>query len=146
MFSYDLTGNPIVSFPRLLIGDTADLNHIFEDEEITAAYTIQAAQFQSGMLWSGSQGQNLPASPVSYLRVAALLLKALAGNKARMMVSRLLDANLTPAQTAKALRDQANDWLEQDDNAGAFIILEQCTTGWSFLDRFYRQVQRQTAQ
>lgn len=142
-FSYTSGANPTIDYIRMLIGDTVDAGHIFEDAEITSAYAIQAAQFQSGMRYSGAGGANLPSQPISYLRVAAILLKSLASSKARITVSKLLDANITPAQAAKALRDQANDWLEQDDNAGAFIILEQCFTGPGFIDRYYKQVQRQ---
>lgn len=145
-FTYQLGANPTIDFPRLLIGDTEDTNHLFEDEEIQSAYKIQAAQFQSSMLYSGGGGQNLPSSPVSYLRVAALLLDALASSKARLMVSKLLDANITPAATSKALHDQAQAWRDVEDNSGAFFVIEQCTTSFGFLQRFYSQVQRQNAQ
>ena len=145
-FSYQLGANPTIDFPRLLIGDTDTTNHIFEDEEIQSAYIIQAAQFQSGMMYSGGAGQNLPRSPVSYLRVAALLLDALASSKARLMVSKLLDANITPGATAKALHDQAQAWRDVEDNSGAFMIIESCQTSFGFLDRFVKQIQRQNAQ
>ena len=145
-FSYQLGANPTIDFPRLLIGDTDTTNHIFEDEEIQSAYIIQAAQFQSGMMYSGGAGQNLPSSPVSYLRVAALLLDALASSKARLMVSKLLDANITPGATAKALHDQAQAWRDVEDNSGAFMIIESCQTSFGFLDRFVKQIQRQNAQ
>lgn len=145
-FTYQFGANPGIDFPRMLIGDTQDTDHIFEDSEIQSAYVIQAAQFQSSMLYSGGAGQNLPSSPVSYLRVAALLLDALASSKARLIVSKLLDATITPAQTAKALHDQAQAWREVEDNSGAFCIIEQCTTSFNFLSRFYAQVQRQNAQ
>ncbi len=145
-FTYQLGNNPTIDFPRMLIGDTNSTNHIFEDEEIQSAYKIQAAQFQSSMLYSGGAGQNLPSSPVSYLRVAALLLDALASSKARLLVSKLLDATITPAQTAKALHDQAQAWRDVEDNSGAFMIIESCHTSFGFLDRFYKVIQRQNAQ
>lgn len=146
-FSYGLGQNPTIDYPRLLIGDTQDTNHIFEDEEITSAYNIQAATYQSGMLFTPtSPGQPIPQTPVSYLRVAALLLDALAGMKSRMAVNGLLDAKTNFQAASDALRKQANQWREVDDNAGAFMIIEQCVNGWTFLQRFYSQVQRQTAQ
>lgn len=145
-FTYNLGANPTIDYPRMLIGDTQPTNHIFEDEEITSAYAIQAAQFQSSMLYSFGAGQNLPSSPVSYLRVAALLLDALASQKARLAVANLLDAKTDFQAASKQLHAQAEAWREVEDNAGAFMIIEQCTTTWGFLDRFYKQVQRQQAQ
>ena len=146
-FTYQLGANPTIDFPRLLIGDTDTTNHIFEDEEIVSAYKIQAAQFQSSMLYSGGGGQNLPSSPVSYLRVAALLLDALASSKARLSsITKLLDVSLDPSKAAKALHDQACAWRDVEDNSGAFMIIEQCTTSFNFLQRFYSQIQRQNAQ
>jgi hypothetical protein len=145
-FSYNLGSNPAIDYPRMLVGDTEDINHIFEDEEIQAFARIVASTWQSSMQYTFGGGATLPTSPISYLRVAAYMLKALAGAKARLLVSRLLDANITPAATARALRDQANDWMTTEDESGAFVVIEQCVDGWSFLQRFYRQVQRQTAQ
>lgn len=142
-FSYNAGSNPTIDYPRMLIGDTVDANHIFEDSEILSAYAIQQATVSSSMAYTFPGGKALPSSPVSYLRVAAILLKSLASNRSRIMVSKLLDVNITPAQTAKALRDQANDWLDQEDNAGAFAVIEQCNTGWSFIERFVAQIQRQ---
>lgn len=147
-FTYDLTSNPTVAYVRLLISDTVDnpptQPAIFSDEEITAFYRIQQAQFQSSMFFSGPAGRNLPASPVSYLRVAALALDSIAANKSRLAsITQLLDVHLSPNVAAKALRDQAAAYRETDDNSGAFAIIEQCTTGWSFRDRFWSQIQRQ---
>ena len=130
---------------RLLISDTQSVGHVFEDSEITMAYNIQASQFQSSQLWSGAQGANLPSSPVSYLRVAALLLDCLASNKARLAaVTRILDVELSPEVASKSLRDQAASYRQTDDDAGAFFIIEQVSDQWSFRDRFWKQIQRQT--
>ncbi len=145
-FSYQFGANPPIDYPRLLIADTVALNHIFEDSEIQAATLMQALQYQSGMFWSGAQGQNLPVSPVSYLRIAALLLDSIASNKARLSsISRILDINLNTGVSAQALRDQANEYRDMDDNAGAFMIIEQCNDVFSFRDRFWKQVQRQSS-
>jgi hypothetical protein len=150
MFTYQFGSNPTIDYPRLLVGDTECENHIFEDSEISAFYAIQAAQFQSGMRYSGSAGSNLPSTPVSYLRVAALMLDALASSRSRLLsVTKLLDVTLAAdgsQKTAASLREQARQWREIDDNSGAFVIIEQCTTSFGFLQRFYSQVQRQNAQ
>lgn len=108
-FSYLAGDNPLVDYVRLLIGDTTDAGHVWEDAEILTAYRIQAT--------------GLPSAPISYLRVAALLLDALASNRSRLAVTSLLDANVDPQGAAKALREQAKQWREVDDDTGAFAIL-----------------------
>lgn len=145
-FSYGFGANPPIDYVRLLISDTAAQDHIFEDEEISAATVIQQMQFQSSMTYSGGSGRMLPSTPVSYLRVAALLLDAVAANRSRLAVNKLLDANVDFQAAAKALREQAAQYRQVDDDAGAFMIIEQCSTAFNFMDRFYKQVQRQNVQ
>ncbi len=145
-FSYQFGANPPIDLPRLLIADTVALNHIFEDSEIQLATLAQTLQYQSGMFWSGSLGRNLPTAPVAYLRIAAMLLDCIASNKARLSsISRILDINLNTGVSAQALRDQANQWRDVDDNSGAIMIIEQCNDVFSYRDRFWKQVQRQSA-
>lgn len=146
-FTYDFNSNPMVAYVRLLIADTNVLNPVFQDEEITAFYSIQANQFQSSMYFSGAAGiSNLPSNPVSYLRVAALALDALASNAARLSgVMKLLDVTLGIDKAAGSLRAQAKAYRETDDDAGAFVIVEQCNTSFSFVDRWFKQYQRQSA-
>jgi hypothetical protein len=43
-----------------------------------------------------------------------------------------------------ALQSTAQRYLDMDDNSGAFVFAEQCTTVWGFIDRYWNQVQRQT--
>lgn len=144
-FSYNLGANPAIDYPRLLISDTQATGHIFEDEEITAASAIQGLQFQSSMFYSGSGGANLPSSPVSYLRIAALLLDAIASNKSRLAsVKQLLDAKLDSSDAAIQLRATAAEYRQIDDESGAFVIIEQTPTTWAFKDRFWKQWQRQS--
>lgn len=146
-FSYGFGANPPIDYPRLLISDTVDVGHIFEDSEITAATNIQAGTFQSSQFWSGaaSSGAYLPTQPVSYLRIAALLLDSLASNKARLSaVTQLLDVHMDPSKAAKALSDQATKYREVDDDSGAIMIIEQVNDVFSFRDRFWKQVQRQS--
>ena len=144
MFSYALGANPTIDYPRLLISDTQASGHVFEDEEIQSAFILQTLQFQSAQFFSGPGGQNLPSSPVSYLRVAALLLDCLAADKSRLgSVTQLLDVTLDPNKAAASLREQAKSYRDTDDNAGAFAIIEQCNTSWAFTDRYWKTVQRQ---
>lgn len=144
-FTYTFGANPAIDYPRLLISDTVDLNHIFEDSEIMAATGIQNATFQSGMFYSGVGGATLPTTATAYLRVAALLLDSLAANKARLsVITQLLDVHMDPSKAAKALSDQAKNYREVDDNSGAIYLIEQVNDVFSFRDRFWKQVQRQS--
>ena len=144
-YSYGYGSNPTIDLPRLLISDTGPTTWVFADEEITMAYNIQAAQFQSSQFFSPPAGRNLPASPVSYLRVAALLLDALAANKSRLgSITQLLDVHLSPSVAAKSLRDQAAAYRQTDDDAGAYALLEQTPTTWAFQDRWWNQIARQS--
>jgi hypothetical protein len=143
-YSYGYGANPAIDYPRLLISDTA-APFVFADEEITAVTNIQALNFQSSMRWTAPAGQNLPSSPVSYLRIAAMLLDALAANKSRLStIQQLLDVRLSGADSAIQLRTTAAEYRAVDDDAGAFAIIEQCSTEWAFRDRFWAQVQRQS--
>ena len=146
-FSYQYGANPPIDYPRFLVSDTVDLNHIFEDSEIAMATIIQGLSWQSSMQYSGVQGSTtLPTPPVSYRRVAATLLDTLAANASRLsQITKLLDVELSPGVAAKALRDQAQ-CLRDEDDAGAFVIIEQVQTGapWAFRDRWWAQIQRQS--
>jgi hypothetical protein len=145
-FTYNLGANPAIDYPRLLMSDTQSVNHIFEDEEINALTTIVSLQFQSAQFYSGSQGKNLPTSPVSYLRVAALGLDSLAANKARLAsVKQLLDVRLDSSDAAIQLRATAKEYRDVDDDSGAFMIIEQVNDAFSFRDRFWKTVQRNSA-
>jgi hypothetical protein len=146
-FSYNFCNGTqnMIDFVRLLISDTQPVNYIFADQEIMGAYQIQMSQFQSAQFFSPPQGQNLPSSPVSYLRVAALLLDSLAANKARLAsIKQLLDVKLDSSDASIQLRATAAEYRQVDDDAGAFFIIEQVNDEWSFRDRFWKQVQRQS--
>lgn len=147
-FTYGFGTNPPIDVPRLLISDTQDTNHIFEDSEILLIeQVVVPGVWQSSMFWSPPSGQQtLPTVPVNYLRTAAYLLNSIASNKARLSsITQLLDVKLDPSKAAKALHDQAQAWLDIDDNSMAFVIIEQCNDEWSFRDRFWKQWQRQAA-
>ena len=146
-FTYDFASNPTVSNVRLLISDTDSTNYVFEDAEITAAYSIQQSQFQSAQFYTPPAGANIPASPVSYLRVAALLLDAMAANSSKLaMFTRILDVEMAPQNAAKMLREQAAQYRTTDDESGAFVLIEQVNNGWTLRQRYWNQVQRQQGQ
>ncbi len=135
--------NDRIDFVRLLISDTVDLNHIFEDSEIEGAYRIQQMTWQSASFYSNTGGSFLPSTPVSYYRVAALLLDAIAANKSRLSsITQLLDVKLSPEVSAKALREIAINYRDVDDNTGAFAIAEQVTNQFTFRQRVWNQYQR----
>jgi hypothetical protein len=142
-FTY-VYGTPIF-YVRLLIPDTVAPG-IFQDDEIQGFMDIVAGVWQSSMYYSYQGGsQQLPSSPSNFIRSAAFALQALAGNQARLAaVIGLLDVKLNPAAAAAALKNQAQAYLDMDDNSGAFAIYEQCGTTWAFRDRWLNQLQRQT--
>jgi len=151
-FSYQFGANPQVDYPRMLISDTVqnDQNgnrvYAFEDSEILAAYQIEQNVWMSPQFYSGTLGQASETNPpVSYRRVAATLLDCLAANQARLQaISSILDVKLN-AQAAKEMRETAAALREAEDNSGAFVIIEQVNDEWSFRDRFWKTVQRQSA-
>ena len=147
-YTYDFDTNPQVAYVRLMIPDTVNTEEqpaIFNDNEINAFYRIQQSQFQSSMFFSGVAGRNLPSLPVSYLRVAALALDTLANNSAQLgIITKLLDVSLSPKDAAAALQSRADSLRKTDDESGAFVVVEQVNTVWGYLDRYWKQVQRQT--
>lgn len=152
-FSYGAGTNPPIDYPRLLVSDTVQLNpdgsrlYVFEDSEISAAAAISSLQWQSSQFWSGTLGTlQFPSPPTNYLRTAATLLFGLSANAARLaMIKQILDVRVDSTDAAEQMRKTAQAYLDLDDNSGAFAIVEQVTTVFSFKDRFWKQVQRQTA-
>jgi hypothetical protein len=158
-FSYSLatvypSTQPLIDYPRLIVQDTQEFQpdgttraYVFEDSEILAMYTIVSNVFQSTMTYDYPVTIPVPQSPVSYLRVAAYLLRSLAANTARLSgILQILDVKLDMKSATAALQQQAKDWLATDDDSGAFVIIEQVQFGddAGFKDRFYREVQRQS--
>lgn len=141
----DGTNDPI-DLVRMLIMDTQVAGHIFEDTEILGAYRINTQQFQSSQFYSGAAGANLPSSPSSVLRTAAMLLDAIANNKARLAsIKQLLDVRLDSSDAAIQLRAGAQQLRDLDDNSGAFFIIEQVNDIFSYQQRFWNTVQRGSA-
>ena len=144
--TYDPTLPTDKDWVRFEVRDVNTSGFIFQDEEITAGYAIQQSTFQSGMFFSGNQGRYLPGLPVSYFRVAAIMLNCLASNKAYLSsIIKMLDVQLDPSRAAKALQDQAKIYREVDDDSGAMMIIEQTPTDWAFAQRWLNQFQRETA-
>lgn len=151
-YTYNPDNPQPVDYVRLLIPDTQFIEGtdppvmIFSDQEIAMMFQLQQGTFQSGMFFSGAQGRNLPALPLSYVRVAALALDTLANNKGKLgNVIQLLDVKLDWSKAAQVLRDGAQRYRDIDDDAGAFMIIEQTPTDWAFAQRWWNQFQRQTA-
>lgn len=129
---------------RVLIPDTDNTRLVFSDNEILAFYAIQASTFQTGMRYQYPAGASLPSTPVSYFRVAAIALDVLASNNAKLAaIQQVLDIKLGFASAHDALAARAAAYREIDDNSAAFAIAEQTSTQWAFIDRFWRQWQRQ---
>lgn|GEM_PF-6987988 len=142
-FSYDFTNNPTVATVRLLVSDTVDVSPlpIWQDEEINAVLQM----FSSQGVIIGLAGYNL-AVPVtqiySYRRSAATLLRSLAGNKARMATAGLLDAKISGAQAAAALRELADDYVTSEENDGYFAVSEMVVNNFSMRERIVSMMVR----
>lgn len=147
-FSYNYCDgtNDQVDFIRRLVGDTVAENHVLEDEEILGLYRIQASVWQSAQKYSWSTGSYLSNSPVSYMRVAALAADSMSAKLASLaVIEQVLDVKISFQTASKALADKATLYRQIDDESGAFAIIEQTPTVWSFYDRYFKQVQRQSA-
>lgn len=150
-FSYGAGSNPPIDYPRMLVADTTQFDangqrvYAFEDSEIVAATTIEMSVWQSGMFYSGQAGvATLPSNPIPWRRVAATLIDCLAANQARLSIlSQVLDVKLN-ANATKDMQAQAAALRKADDESGAFVIIEQVNNVFSFRDRYWKTVQRQS--
>jgi hypothetical protein len=161
-FSYLLatefpTPQPQIDYPRLLVQDTNQFvidasgnvttqrAYIFEDQEILGMTRVVGNVYQSSMTYNYPLTIQVPASPISYIRVAAYLLNSLAANTARLSgILQILDVKLSMKDATAALQKQAQAWLDLDDDTGAFVIIEQVQQGddAGFANRFWAEVQR----
>jgi hypothetical protein len=79
----------------------------------------------------------------SYYRAAALLLDALAANKALLSsVTKLLDVSLSPDKAAIQLRTTADDYRDIAANDGSFAIAEMVVNQFSERERLWKQMLR----
>lgn len=148
------TLNPPIDYIRGLISDTQEFAldgvtpiYIFSDQEIQMFTQMQSAAFgwQSAQRYSPPAGMFMPSAPVNYLRIAATMLTAVAANKSRLAsIQQLLDVKMNSALAAQEMRATAQSYLDMDDNSGAVAIIESCNDYFSFRDRFWKQVQRQS--
>ena len=148
------TINPPIDYIRGLVSDTVEFApdgvtpvYIFSDQEIQMFTQMQysALGWQSTQFYSPPAGAFLPSAPTGYLRIAATMLNALASNKSRLAsIKKLLDVQLDSSDAAIQLRDTAQMYLDMDDNSGAVAIIEMVNDYFSFRDRFWKQVQRQS--
>lgn len=148
------TINPPIDYVRGLIADTQEFAadgvtpvYVFSDQEITMFTQMQYSAFgwQSTQFYSPPAGAFLPSSPTNYLRIAATMLNSIAANKSRLAsIQQLLDVKLDASKAAQEMRATALAYLDMDDNSGAVAIIEQCNDYFSFRDRFWKQVQRQS--
>jgi hypothetical protein len=153
-FTYTPPALNLVNACRLLCFDTQQFapdgvtrSYIFDDEEyqmigsMLAGGTAQSSQFYSPPVYG-----TVPTTPVSYLRIASIMLDSLACNKARLAaIKQLLDVRMDSSDAAIQLRAQAQEYRQIDDDSAAIFVIEQVNTSWAFRDRFWSQVQRQQA-
>lgn len=150
MFTYNYGANPPIDYPRMLISDTVETQdgqrvYAFEDSEILAMTQIELSTYQSSQYYNAPLGNTLPSNPpMPWRRIAASLLDSLAANQARIiLITKVLDVTLNP-RAASEMRAQAAALREVDDNAGAIMIIEQVNNVFSFRDRYFKSVQRQS--
>jgi hypothetical protein len=146
-FTYDFANNPTIATVRLLVSDTVNTPPlpIWQDEEIQPILTM----FSSTGIIVGLSGYT-PQVPVaqvySYRRAAATLLRSLAGNKARMATVGLLDAKISGAAAANALRAIADDYVTSEENDGYFAVAEMVQDSFSMRERLWKMLYRQNIQ
>jgi hypothetical protein len=143
-FTYDFVNNPTVANVRLLVFDTNGVAPypIWQDEEINAALQV----FSSQGIIVGLSGFT-PRIPVpqtySYRRTAAMLLRGLAANQARMATVGLLDAKVNGKAAADALRAIATDYVVSEENDGFFAVSEMVVNNFSMRERLTAMLYRQ---
>lgn len=107
---------------RLMIADTVDAGHTFEDNEIAAFLDINDGSVRFA---------------------AADALDSLAANYARLAKRiKVLDIDVDTKDAAKALREQAKALREQEDDSGNVEIAELVTNHFSARERIWKQFQR----
>jgi hypothetical protein len=148
-FTYDFGSSPAIASVRLLVADTTNFPNppfpIFIDAEINAALQMSSSQgvYVSGVAFSGGAVTQPPVLVYSYYRAAALLLDALAANKALLSsVTKLLDVSLSPDKAAIQLRTTADDYRDIAANDGSFAIAEMVVNQFSERERLWKQMLR----
>lgn len=137
-FTYQFGANPTIDFPRLIVGDTVDAGHIWEDSEIMAGYQIDVAYAIVPM--NGQVATNYGGSPATWRRVAATLLDGLASSRGRLAGAlQVLDIKCDLGKASSELREQAKYLREVEDNAGHFASAEMVNDPQQARERVYKQ-------
>lgn len=139
-FSYQLGANPTIDAPRMLIADTDATHAIFQDEEILMASNVDQIQ---AYIPNGQGALAVVSSQPSARRVAAVLLDALAANKARLSAAlKVLDINVDSTKAAVELRATAQQLRDTEMNSGNFAITEMVQDQWGARERVWKQLLR----
>ena len=139
-------GNPgPVDYVRFLIADTDILHPIMQDEEINNALFLTSTQglYQNSALYATGQITTPTVQVYSVWYAAAACLDAMASNKSYLAsVQQLLDVRLDASKAAAALRAQAKEYRQREDDAAHFCIIEQITTAFQARERWWAQLLR----
>lgn len=141
-FTYNFDSAPQLSTVRLLVGDTAEPNHIFEDAEVNAALQFESSQGAGTMM--ALSGYTVVAPVVySVRRAAAMLLDGLASHRARLGGAlKVLDIQVDLTKAGEALRDQAKALRETEADSGAFGVAEMVQDPFSARERVWKELLR----
>ena len=138
-FSYNSGTNLQIDAPRMMIGDTDSTHAIFQDEEILMAYQIDQAICVNPVAVLAIQ----TFGNVSFRRAAAVLLDALAANKARLSAAlQVLDIRIDASKAAQELRKTAQAYRDTEMNSGISGIAEQYNTEFAGRERIWKQLLR----
>ncbi len=142
-FTYDFTTQPVLSMVRLLVGDTVEAGHIWEDVEVNAMLQMESSQG----LYIGLTGYTVtPPQVYSVRRAAAALLDGLASNRGRLAGALMvLDIKIDGKSAAASLRDTAQALRDTEADSGAFAIAEMVENSFTRRERFWNQIARQAA-
>ena len=142
-FTYP-SGNSVFDTTRLLIPDTDPAAPIFTDAEINLF--LQAESSQSLYVSPQANATAYPTSSTyipqiySPFLAAALALSSLAGMKARLAgILQLLDVKMDLGKASDALRAQAQDYRQREEDRGNFAIAEQVVNEFTCRERTIAQ-------
>lgn len=144
-FTYGQGATQQQNIIRLMVADTDPANPIFSDAEINNALYQESSQnlYNSSMAVPNAVSYQVPVQIYSVYRSAALLLRSLAANKSRLAsVTQLLDVKLSPAEASRALRETAKEYMEQENDSGAFAIAEMVQDQFGARERVVKQIFR----
>lgn len=144
-FTYNFTSQPLLSQVRMLIPDTVEANHLFEDEEVNQAIYLESSQglYYSGQAVPGGNPVQSPAQVYSVRRAAALLVDSIAGNWAKLaIIEQMLDVKLNGERASAALREHAKSLRDTEAMSGAFAIAEWVLDPNTAQERVYKQMLR----